>query len=138
MNISKNMRNKIIAEIEHVISSMQKNNDPFKKLYFFSGIHGILNRVFNIEYDSELVYIHHVVFAVHSGFVARMDAIRKGETAIFLDESYFEKLTSLSITLKDKIAQDEDVNDTLKDFIILLYTTTGNGYYLKDKKVIKN
>lgn len=137
MKITKKMKDKIIEEIDHVVDAMKKNRDPFKKLYFFSGIHGLINRVFNIEYDPELVWIHHVLSAVHAGFLQRIDAIRKGDPVIDLDELYFEKLITLSIMLKDKISENDNVDDTLKEFIILLYATTGNGYYLKHKGLLK-
>ncbi len=137
MKITKKMKDKIIEEIDHVVDAMKKDNDPFKKLYFFSGIHGLINRVFNIEYDPELVWIHHVLSSVHAGFLQRIDAIRKGDPVIVLDELYFEKLIELSITLKDKISKNDNVDDTLKEFIILLYATTGNGNYLKHKGLLK-
>ena len=137
MKITKKMRDEIIKEIDHVVSNMKINKDPFKKLYFFSGIHGLINRVFNIEYDPELVWIHHVLSAVHAGFLQRLDAMRKGDPVIVLDELYFEKLIALSINLKDKISESDNVDDTLKKFIILLYATTGNGYYLKHKGLLK-
>jgi len=40
MKITKKMKDKIIEEIDYVVDAMKKNRDPFKKLYFFSGIHG--------------------------------------------------------------------------------------------------
>ena len=137
MKISKKMKDEIVKEIEHVVCEMKKNDDPFKILSYFSGIHGLMNRVFNIEYDPELVFMHHVLSTVHTGFINRMDSIRKGDPVIILDESYFKKLISLCINLKDKIAEDGNVDNTLKKFIVLLYATTGNGYYLKNKGLLK-
>lgn len=137
MKISTKMKNEIIKEIDLVVDAMKKSEDPLKKLYFFSGIHGVINRVFNIEYDPELVWMHHVLSAVHTGFLQRMNAMRQGDLVIVLDELYFEKLIALSINLKDKISENCNVDDTLKEFIILLYATTGNGYYLKQKGLLK-
>ena len=116
---------------------MKENTDPFKKLYFFSGIHGLINRIFNIEYDPELVWIHHVLVSVYSGFIQRLDAMAKGDPVIILDDSYFDKLMMLCLELKENISKNENVNDTLKKFSILVYATTGNGYYLKSKGLLK-
>jgi len=131
------MKDNIVKEINLVVDAMKENNDPFKKLYFFSGIHGLINKVFNMEYDPELVWIHHVLSAVHAGFLQRMNAIQQGDQVIVLDELYFEKLIALCKALKDKIAKSDNVDDTLKKFIVLLYATTGNGYYLKHKGLLK-
>ncbi|MBW2595706.1 MAG: hypothetical protein JRC93_06970 [Deltaproteobacteria bacterium] len=137
MKISPKMKNQIIEEIEHVVYNMEKSHNPIEMLYYFSAIHGLINRIFNMEYDPELVFMHHVLSAVHTGFVSRMDAMQKGDSAIVLDDSYFKKLISLSINLKDTISENSNVYDTLKEFIILLYATTGNGYYLKHKGLLK-
>ena len=137
MKISPKMKNQIIEEIEHVVYDMEESHNPVEMLYYFSAIHGLINRIFNMEYNSELVFMHHVLSAVHTGFVGRMDAMRKGDSAIVLDDSYFKKLISLSINLKDTISENGSVNDTLREFIILLYATTGNGYYLKHKGLLK-
>ncbi|MEA3486531.1 MAG: hypothetical protein U9R20_02635 [Thermodesulfobacteriota bacterium] len=137
MKISPKMKNQIIEEIEHVVYNMEKSHDPVEMLYYFSAIHGLINRVFNMEYDPELVFMHHVLSAVHTGFLGRIDAMRKGDPVIVLDDSYFKKLISLSINLKDKISENGNVDDTLKEFIVLLYATTGNGYYLKHKGLLK-
>ena len=137
MKITKKMKDEIIKEIDLVVDAMKKSEDPLKKLYFFSGIHGAINRVFNMEYDPELVFMHHVLSAVYTGFLGRINAMRKGDTVIVLDDSYFKKLISLSINLKDKISENGNVDDTLKEFIVLLYATTGNGYYLKQKGLLK-
>lgn len=137
MEISKKMKDEIIKEIDLVVDAMKKNKDPLKKLYFFSGIHAAINRVFNMEYDPELVFVHHVLSAVHTGFLGRINAMRKGDTIVVLDDSYFEKLISLSINLKDNISENSNVDVTLNEFIVLLYATTGNGFYLKQKGLLK-
>jgi len=71
--------------------------------------------------------MHHVLSAVHTGFQSRINAMRKGDTVVVLDDSYFKKLISLSTNLKNQISENGNVDDTLKEFIILLYATTGNG-----------
>jgi len=137
MEITKKMKDEIIKEIDLVVDAMKKSEDPLRKLYFFSGIHAVINRVFNMEYDPELVFMHHVLSAVHTGFLGRINAMRKGDTVVVLDDSYFKKLISLSISLKDKISENGNVDVTLKEFIVLLYATTGNGFYLKQKGLLK-
>jgi len=137
MKMKKDSKETIVKEIDHVVKLMKENADPFRKLYFFSGIHSLINRMFNIEYDPELVCIHHILASVHSGFIQRLDAMVKGDPVIILDNSYFDKLIMLCLQLKENISKNEDVNETLKKFSILVYATTGNGYYLKTKGILK-
>jgi hypothetical protein len=44
-----------------------------------------------------------------------------------------DSLSSLLLELKNRIEKNEDFLDILKDFVILSYITTGNGYYLYKK-----
>ncbi|MCK5343594.1 MAG: hypothetical protein KAR20_09320, partial [Candidatus Heimdallarchaeota archaeon] len=57
MKISESYRKIITDEIDYVESMMNKAQGVEKKLYFFSAIPGTLQRIFNLEYDSELVFI---------------------------------------------------------------------------------
>jgi len=138
MNITEQSKNLIVSEIEYVANKIQKSASAEEKVYYFSGIHGIIYRMFNLEFDADLLHIHFVLYQTHTAFLQRLTAITKGgETIIPLTEKHFERLLKLTKELGKKIKQKEEVGDTLRDFVILTYTTTGNGYYLLDKGIIK-
>lgn len=68
----------------------------------------------------------------------RLKAIQHGgDNTVSLSDNQFEKLTSLTKELAKKIKKNEDVTDTLKKFTILTHSTTGNGYYLTQKGLLK-
>lgn len=137
MKISKKNKKLILDEIQYVLDEMAKCDTAPEKMFMFSGIHGILQRVYNIEYNSTLVFIHFVLSNVHSGFMQKTEALRSGDPIGSIEEYHFEKIELLTNALKENIEKDESVDDTMKQFIELLYSTTGNGYYLKRKGYLK-
>ena len=134
MNISDNFKETIVEEIKYVARKMDQSKDVNQKIYFFSGIYSIIQKIFNLEYDSNLIFLHFVVRHTYDAFNGRLQAIIKGgETIIPLHEEHFKKLSQITKELAKKLQKNEDLNDTLKKFAILSYTTTGNGYYLQQK-----
>ena len=138
MNINDKFKEMIVREIDFVVQNIEKTSKVADRLYYFSAIHAILNRIYNIEFDPELVYIHFIVQATHKAFLQRLQAIQQGgESTIPLTDTQLDKLTSILKELGEKIKNNEDLNDTLKKFVILSYTTTGNGYYLMKKGTLE-
>lgn len=138
MNISDNFRELIIKEIRYVVDKMNKSSSGEEKLYFFSGVYAIIQRVLNLEYNPDLIYMHFILRETHTTLLGRLQAIQKGgETVILLEEKHFKKLTSITGELGEKLKLKEDVNSTLKKLTILSYSTTGNGHYLQLKGLLK-
>lgn len=138
MNIDDKTRNVIVSEIDYVAKKMQSSTSAEEKVYYFSALHGVVNRVFNLEYDADLVYAHFVLLNTFTAFQQRLFALTKGgDSVIPLTEEQFDKLEKTTKELGKKIKRKEEIDSVLKEFVILAYTTTGNGYYLLDKGIIK-
>ena len=138
MDISVEMRKLILDEFDYVVKKMGGVDDPFQKLFYFSATFGIVQRVYNIEYNSELVFVHFILNETHKGFTARLQAIRDArDTTVAITTEHLEKLSNLIKELADKIRKNKDHVETLKKLIILTYSTTGNGFYLYNKGVLK-
>jgi hypothetical protein len=138
METSDVYRKMIADEINFAAKKMTKTPDASEKLYYFSAVFGILHRIFNIEYDSELVFAQSIVRSIHDAFLNRLKAIQHGgDTTVSLSDDQFEKLISLTKELAKKINKNEDITDTLKKFAILAYSTSGNGFYLVQKGLLK-
>lgn len=128
----------IVDEINLAVKMMKEKRDAAQKLYYFSAVHGILHRIFNLEYDSELVYAHFVLRSTHEAFLNRVNAIQKaGDTTILISDEQFEILSSYTKEFASKIKKKEEIDSILKKFVILMYSTTGNGYYLMQKGMLK-
>ena len=138
MNISDNFRKILVKEINYAVKQMNESSDAEEKLYYFSAVYGVVLRIFNLEYDSDLVYAHFILNETHKAFMGRLQAILKGgEKTVPLREEHFKKLGAITKEFGKRIEKDEDISDTLKKFAILSYTTTGNGYYLLQKGLLK-
>lgn len=138
MTISDNFRQILVSEIDYAAKKMEESPTTGKKLYFFSAVHGVIQRIFNLEYDSDLVYAHFVLINTYNSFSERLHAIEKGqEDTIPLSEEQFKKLTVLTEELAKNISGKKDITPTLKKFGILSYTATGNGYYLLQKGLLQ-
>ncbi|MBW1726613.1 MAG: hypothetical protein JRJ62_03320 [Deltaproteobacteria bacterium] len=138
MGISDSYRDMIVNEVNFCIEQMEKRNDFRDKLYYFSGIQGLLQRIFNLEYDSDLVFAFFIFKSTHEAFMNRYSAIQKGgDTVVLLFQEQFDELIEGAKEFADKIKNKKDFNNTLKKFVVLSYSTTGNGYYLMQKGLLK-
>lgn len=136
MKISDTTRKLIGKEIKYVVDQMNKSSNAGEKIYFFTGVHAAVQRVFNTEYDPDLLFLHFVLNATYQAFLGRLQAIKSGELIIELSDDHFKKLAEITKDLGKKIEKDEDVSDIAKRFSVLAYTTTGNGNYLRLKGVL--
>ena len=134
MKISKKYRQMLTDEINYVVDNMTEVKTAEQKLYYFSGIFGILHRIYNIEFDEDLAFAHFILKSVHQEFSVRLQAIkRENDLTIPLLDWQFDKLVDFSKELGEKLKNDEEIISVLKQFVILRYSITGNGYYLLQK-----
>jgi hypothetical protein len=133
MEISNQNKSVILDEIDFVLEKMKTAKDPLRKLYFFSGIYAVIQRVFNIEYDEDLVFAHLILNETYKAFMARL---KPGEPQIGLREEQLDRLQALAEQLAENFSSNRDLYSTLREFSILAYSTTGNGNYLLEKGML--
>ena len=138
MDMSDDAREYIADEIGIAVDMMRDAKGGQEKLYFFSAIFGALQRIYNIEYDDDLVFAFFVVNAVHQGFMQRITAFTQGgDSTVMISGAQFDRLTDLAEELGEMIQKKEDPTSTLKKMVIVMHSTTGNGYYLMKKGLLK-
>jgi hypothetical protein len=138
MAISDENRKIIVDEIKFAVKQMDANKEKIQKLYYFSAVYGIFHRIYNIQYDPGLVYAHFILRSTHDAFQSRLKAIEVGQdTTVALSAEQFSKISALSKQLANNFAKNKEIDSILKKFAILLYSTTGNGYYLMKKGTLK-
>jgi hypothetical protein len=137
MDITDGTRKAIFDEINYVLGMMEKADSLEKKLYYFSAVYGITQRVFNFEYDEDLICMHAVLNQVYGLFRSRIEGLKKGDGGVPISEQQIEKLMKLTKDLGKRIKSKETIDDILKKFTVLAYSTTGNGYYLLEKGHLK-
>lgn len=134
MKIKSESKAKIIAEIKFVLQKMKEAPDPQSKLYYFSAVYGIMNRIFNLEYAPDLIFAHFVINGAHTQINARL---HDPDKTIQIPQELFDRLFDATAELLNVIEKDKNPYDVLKKFALLGYVTGGNGYYLYEKGLLK-
>ena len=138
MSLSDAYKKILVEEITFAIKKMGETKEAQVLLYYFSAIPGMFQRIYNIEYDSDTVVAHYILKATHEAFIQRLKAIQPGgDMTILIKDDQIERLISLSKELLRHIKKNSDIDIVLKKFVILLYTTTGNGNYLMENGWLK-
>jgi hypothetical protein len=139
MNISTDFQGRIANEIEYVLDRMEEAATPRQELYYFSAVHGIINRLMNFECDPVLVFAHHVLSTTHSSFVSQLGPIeeRPNGPEVFGKLLAEVKLALAKLPSAIKSNNDGEIYDVLKQFANIAYALTGNGYYLYTRGMLK-
>lgn len=137
MKINKIYKTAIVNEIKYVQKKMKESSNLEKKLFYYSAIPAEFLRVLNLEYDRDILYLHHVVNHTHLMFQQRIIAIKAGDTIVVIDDKQLDRLERLLADIVDTFEQNKKIDNVLKAFIELAYSTSGNGYYLMEKGLLK-
>jgi hypothetical protein len=136
MKISKDNRKRIEDEFDFVIKKMVGSKSPDLMMYYFSGIHTNLNRIANLSYSDDLIFVFFILEKVHRDVTTQLSAYRQGNPAITFNEKFGKKFIEATIELKEAFFDAQKRIDALKKLVIVSYTTTGNGRFLTEKGVI--
>lgn len=138
MEIKTYLKETLVSELQLVAERMKEEGDIRKKNYFFSATYGMVHRIFNINFDPELVLIHNVLNMTYSTADALLRTIEKGEERVIqIPDNFFDRLASLTDELATAIEEDKNIYEVLQKMAILAYSLSGNGYYLYQKGIIK-
>jgi len=137
MNLSKHMKRLFIDELNFVLQNMRTTDKPMEKLYFFSAIYAVANRIFNIEFHSELVFIHNIFQAAYKQINESLTPVLQGQgIAIGIPSDVFVGLEAATEELITRISNNQEIYPVLQKISELAYSTTGNGRYLHFKGVL--
>jgi hypothetical protein len=137
MTISENSKKALIEEIDFAAKKMEEEKDASIKLYYFSAIFGALNRILNSEFNEDILFSHFVFRAAYDSFQVRLAQIKNNDATVPLYEAHFNGLISLSREYAKKMKKGIDATDVLKKMAVLIYSTTGNGFYLLQRGLYK-
>jgi len=137
MDISPEFKKILVEELTYSLKMMKNSKTLDEKLFYFSGLFGVLPRVFNIKFDPQLVFMNIIITSAYSAILERLNAIKGGNLVIEFPEGFFDKLADASEDLIEKIKNNEDTYKALEKIGVLTFLTTGNGYYLFQKGSFK-
>ncbi len=135
-------RQRLAKEYRYAATKMQQDNDPGKKLFYFSVFFGEAQRVLNLEWDRDLVLTFLISQQVHTqinaGIQTRLFRLLPLDTSVIYDQ-----LTNIASDLaacfekKEDQSSKEELHQILGRLAEISYVVTGNGSYLYEKGLIK-
>jgi len=137
MRLSEDNQLALVKEIRTVVKHMSTANTPQQKMYFFSAVFGIANRIMNLEFDPELGFIHHVTTAAYNTINTTLLLISQGQSVPTLPEGIFDRLQEALEDLATHIEEGKRTYPVLERISNLAYSTSGNGYYLFLKGMLR-
>ncbi len=137
MHLSPSNQEALVKEIRTVADYMGKANTPQEKMYFFSAVFGIANRIMNLEFDPELGFLHHVTHAACNTINTNLVLVAQGQSVATFPPPVFDKLREALNDLATCIADGKQTYAQLERISNLAYSTSGNGYYLFLKGSLK-
>jgi len=135
MKISENYRNILADEIGIVREKMNGENDPRRKIYYYSALFGMTRRIYNLEFDPHVQFMDFIFFITYGQILNRTTVFLSGDTTIPVSNDFFIKLNNCLEKLENRIRANEDTYDLLEKIVTLAFTLDGNGYYLLQKGI---
>lgn len=134
---SKEYKHAIIKELEFVLLKMNESKSDDDKIYYFSAIQGMLHRVMNLEYTDDLLFAFFITNEAHKSLLQRSISLKQGDAVVKLTEQHWVRLIEITKDFLEAVKNDDNLDSVLKKYVILSYSTTGNGNYLMEKGILK-
>lgn len=131
MQLPDNLKRIVVDEMLFAASEIERSSSLPEKIYLFSAAHGIVNRVFNLHFDADLVLVHQVLSTTHAALSTRLTEWSRGiNNQIPVVQGCFDSLPGALRDLSDAIEKNSELSPALRRIALLGYVATGNGYYL--------
>lgn len=137
MHLSAINQEALVKEIRTAADYMGKANTAQEKMYYFSGVFGIANRLMNLEFDPELGFLHHVTQAAYANINTHLALTAQGQSVVTFPPLVFDKLHEALNDLANYIEEGKQTYPILERISNQAYSTSGNGYYLFLKGSLK-
>lgn len=129
MKIPGDLKKRLLNEFDFCIERIQEEEHIRKKLYYFSGTYGVIERVMRFHLDPQLLMVHAVLTMCYSGLIGLVESRQRGDIAREMPPNLSEMLVEYLTELRDALSENKDTYKILEKFIALGYRASGSGYY---------
>jgi len=139
-SLPEEFRNRLVNEFRLALAHMAEAESPAQYIFYYSIFYGEIVRVLNWHWDETLALIWSNVQHTHQAIATSVSATAAGNTAVALPKEFYDAVTRTSSALTDHVennGDDAELCRILGRLAELTYSSTGNGYYLLQKGVIK-
>lgn len=138
MRIPDELSSELEKELRYISDRIIGEDDLKRKVFFFSASSNAVRSVMGTHYDPQLALMDMVLYVSCSTISERIENfISEKDKTIELVDGFFEKLGECLTDLADCIHAGKDTYKILEKIAALALTTTGAGYYLYTKGIIK-
>ena len=138
MRLPSNLRERWLGELKFALGKMQEFEDnPPSLMFYYSVFYTETSRILNSAWDTDILLIHNVVQLTHS---AAQQRFKTPERVVQLPPNYRQLIIASAGDLVSWIEGNqgrERLLGILGRIAELGYIATGNGYYLRDRGLIR-
>jgi hypothetical protein len=130
-------KKKLIEELKFISNKFEKEPTLKGKSFYLSGVHPLLNRIINLEFNNELLLLNFVFQGLHGIFDNLINKIEQGvEKIITIPEEFFPELSKLLNDIANAIEKKKDLYPYVQRASLFAHILTGNGFYLYQRGVM--
>jgi hypothetical protein len=133
MPLNKKFRKELVDELRFVQNKMKKEQNPERKLFFFSAAYGITNRTFKFSFSEDVLLADLVLNAAYQQMIDRIMRLKNGDPSVVLDEKSFDNIYDGLKLLADRFENEENIQEPLEMILAASFKFSGPGYYLHEK-----
>lgn len=138
MQLTKEIRKRLVDELNYCAEKMNKERDVKRKAFFYCNAAVSVHTLLHLEYDPQLVLIGLVLEVSGDSISSRIETIfDEKDASVNLIEGLFDKLYICLNELAGSIKEGSDSYKALEEIAELAFVTTDRGYYLYTKGVMK-
>ena len=100
MKLSKENKKILNDEFEFVIKKMENSENPDQMLYYFTGIHSMIQRILNLDFSEELLFTHFVLENFYKAIAERVRLLKSGQAVVVFHEDFGAKLIEYTEELR--------------------------------------
>ena len=131
MRLPQELKKNVLSELEYIIKKMNEEQDIAKKLFFYSAVHGTLERAVRYHADKELLIMHLLAQTSYATINDRVNRFKAGDTIVPIELDLLNRLIEGVIELKEAIENDQVVYPAAEKIMEITYAVTGPGFYTR-------
>lgn len=110
---------------------MKEESDPLKKLFYYSAVKGVLERLQRYHYDKELLISVPITEISYVIINDRVNHLKSGDSTIPITDEMLNKLIEAIFELKQAIETDQATYPVIEKMMDVAYSSSGPGFYTK-------
>lgn len=127
----------LIEELRRVETMVRNAPNIDKKMYYLSAVHGMTARTYRYSFSKEVLVSDLLLQGVYNMMLERINALKSGDQAVIPDQKALDSICDRLKDLADSFESGGDIFEPLMKIVVIGFSFTGPGNYLKEKGDLK-